>query len=155
EHVPGRASPHKVTVHPTPTQFVAAVWKSPFEGSIRVAAHIVHAHPACGNGIAWWLEQRRADHATVLAEGALDVGKESKVLPKTLAVAKGDQVLLAVDARDGNHACDLTEITLTITEVEKPGRVWDLAADVADNILDGNPHADRLGNKDVWSFSAG
>ncbi len=26
---------------------------------------------------------------------------------------------------------------------------------MADNILDGNPHADKLGNKDVWSFVKG
>ena len=59
EHVPGRVSPHRVTVHPTPTEFVAAVWKSPLDGTVRVAAKIAHAHPACGNGVAWWLEHRR------------------------------------------------------------------------------------------------
>ena len=26
---------------------------------------------------------------------------------------------------------------------------------MADNVLDGNPHADKLGNKDVWSFVRG
>jgi hypothetical protein len=30
-----------------------------------------------------------------------------------------------------------------------------LSADVADNVLDGNPHADRLGNKAVWHFLKG
>ena len=30
-----------------------------------------------------------------------------------------------------------------------------LAGDVADNIQDGNPHADKLGNKDIWSFVRG
>jgi len=155
EHIPGRVPPHRVAVHPTPTQFVAAVWKSPLEGQVRIAAHIAHAHPACGNGIAWWLEHRRADRAAVLAEGAIDLGGQFQVLPRNLNIAKGDLVLLAVDARDGNHFCDLTEITLTVTETEKPGRVWDLAGDVADTILDGNPHADKLGNKEVWSFVKG
>jgi hypothetical protein len=155
EHVPGRVSPHKVAVHPTPTEFVAAVWKSPLEGRIRVTAKVAHAHPACGNGVAWWLEHRHGEKAAVLAEGAIDVGKEHNVAPRSLKVAKGDQILLAVDARDGNHSCDLTEITFTLTESDKPGRVWDLAADVADNILDGNPHADKLGNKEVWSFVRG
>jgi hypothetical protein len=155
EHIPGRASPHKVVVHPTPTQFVAAVWRSPLEGSVRVVANITHVHPACGNGIAWWLEHRRGDRATVHAEGVTDLGQESKVPPRELKVAKGDLVMLAVDARDGNHVCDLTEISLTLSEIDKPGRVWDLARDVADNILDGNPHADRLGNKEIWSFVKG
>jgi hypothetical protein len=155
EQVPGKVAPHHVTVHPTPTQFVAAVWKSPVEGSVRVAARVVHAHPACGNGIAWWLEHRRADRAAVLAEGVVDKGGEATARETTLKVQKGDQLLLAVDARNGDHSCDLTEITLTVTEAEKPGRSWDLAGDVADTVLDGNPHADRQGNKDVWSFVLG
>ncbi len=155
EHVPGRVSPHRVTVHPTPTEFVAAVWKSPLDGTVRVAAKIAHAHPACGNGVAWWLEHRRGDRAAVLAEGAIDVGGEAQVAPRGLKVAKGDLVFLAIDARDGNHSCDLTEITLTVTETDKPARSWDLAGDVADSILDGNPHADRHGNKEVWSFVKG
>ncbi len=155
EHVPGRVSPHKVAVHPTPTEFVAAVWKSPLDGRVRISTKVVHAHPACGNGVAWWLEHRHADKAAVLAEGTINVGGEAQLGPRSLKVAKGDRVLLVVDARNGDHSCDLTEITLTIVEAEKPARTWDLAADIADTILDGNPHADRLGNKEVWSFVKG
>jgi Protein of unknown function (DUF1592)/Protein of unknown function (DUF1588)/Protein of unknown function (DUF1587)/Protein of unknown function (DUF1585)/Protein of unknown function (DUF1595)/Planctomycete cytochrome C len=155
ENVPGRVSPHRVTVHPTPTEFVAAVWKSPLDGTVRVAAKVAHAHPACGNGIAWWLEHRRGDRAAVLAEGAVKVGGEAQVAPRGLKVAKGDLLFLAIDARDGDHSCDLTEITLTVTETEKPGRVWDLADDVADSVLEGNPHADKHGNKEVWSYVKG
>jgi len=155
ENVPGRVSPHKVTVHPTPTEFVAAVWTSPLEGRVRVTAKVAHAHPACGNGVAWWLEHRKGERAAVLAEGAIDIGGEAQLAPRSLKVAKGDRVLLVVDVRDGNHSCDLNEITIVITENEKPARTWDLAADVADNVLDGNPHADKLGNKEVWSFVKG
>jgi hypothetical protein len=158
EQIPGRVSPHQVTVHPTPTQFVAAVWHSPVEGRVRVAGKIVHAHPVCGNGIAWWLERRRlgdAERAILLAEGTIDVGKSAEASPREMKVAKGDLIILAVDARDGNHVCDLTEIALTITETAKPGRVWDLARDVADNILQGNPHADKHGHPDVWRFVQG
>jgi hypothetical protein len=155
EHIPGRASPHKVVVHPTPTEFVAAVWKSPVDARVRVAGKIVHAHPNCGNGVAWWLERRRADRAGVLAEGQIDLGGEAQVPAKILNIAKGDLLILAIDARNGDHSCDLTEIALTITETDKPGRTWDLAGDVADNVLDGNPHADKRGNKEVWSFVKG
>ncbi|MDB5300820.1 MAG: hypothetical protein JWO87_2483, partial [Phycisphaerales bacterium] len=154
-HIPGRSSPHKVTVHPTPTEFVAAVWKSPMDGRVRVAAKIAHAHPNCGNGVAWWLEHRRADRAGVLAEGAIDIGGEAQPPAISVKVAKGDLVMLAIDAKDGNHSCDLTEITLTVTEADKPARTWDLAGDVADDVLAGNPHADQLGNKEVWSFVKG
>jgi hypothetical protein len=155
EHVPGRLSPHQVAVHPTPTQFVAVAWKSPIAGWVRVGAKIVHAHPACGNGIAWWLEHRTADQAAVLDARTLNIGRTSDAGPKELQVGKGDLVILAVDPRDGNHACDLTEIGLTITETAKPGRVWDLARDVADTVLQGNPHADRHGSGDTWRFVRG
>ncbi len=156
ENVPGRVSPHAVTMHPTPTEFVAAVWKSPLIGQVRVTAKVAHAHPACGNGVAWWLEKKSPARSAILAEGAVDLGKAADVAPQTLDVAMGDFIFLAIDARDGNHFCDLTEISLTVTELGKQnGRVWDLATDVANNVLDGNPHADRLGNKDVWNFVKG
>jgi hypothetical protein len=155
EQIPGRVSPHMVAVHPMPKEFVAVAWQSPVAGDVRIAARVAHAHPACGNGVAWWLEHRRAGRATVLGEGALDLGKEANPPARARKVEKGDLLVLAVDARDGNHSCDLTEVAFTVTEDDKPGRVWDLAADVADTVLDGNPHADKHGNADAWSFVYG
>jgi hypothetical protein len=156
ENVPGRVSPRKVTVHPTPTEFVAVVWKSPFKGRVRVAAKVADAHPSCGNGFAWWLEKQTPTRSAIVAEGAVDLGKETNIAPRQLNVSTGDLIVLAIDARAGSHSCDLTEIALTVTEIGKDkGRVWDLAEDVADDVLAGNPHADRLGNKDVWSFVKG
>jgi hypothetical protein len=157
EHVPGKLSPHKVVVHPTPTEFVAAAWTSPVTGIVRVTARVFHAHGACGNGVAWWLEHRwaiRANRAAIVTDGVLGVGGEVKVPAKLLNIEKGDLLVLAVDARV-DHSCDLTEIALTITETSKPNRAWDLSADVADTVLAGNPHADRHGNKGVWSFVKG
>jgi mono/diheme cytochrome c family protein len=156
ENVPGRISPHKVTVHPTPTEFVAVAWKSPFKGEVRVAAKVADAHGSCGNGFAWWLEKQTLTRSAIVAEGTVDLGKEIVVAPRQLTVSMGDFVVLAIDARDGNHSCDLTEIEFTVTGIgNEKGRVWDLAADVADDVLAGNPHADRLGNKDVWRFVKG
>ena len=155
EQTPGTVPAHGVAVHPLPKEFVAVVWKSPTAGSVRIAARIQHAHPACGNGVAWWLEHRRGERAGIFAEGELDLGKDTAPAATTLNVQKGDSILLAVDAKNGDHVCDLTEIALTITEVEKPGRVWNLGADVADAIHAGNPHADKLGNQDTWSFVRG
>jgi hypothetical protein len=153
--IPGRVSPHGVAVHPLPQEFVAVAWKSPAAGTVRVAARIAHAHPAGGNGVAWWLEHRQGQWATVLGEGVLDLGQQTNLPPRALTVAKGDRLVLVVDARDGNHVCDLTEIGFTVTDSDKPGRVWDLAADVADSIHAGNPHADKHGNADTWSFVRG
>ncbi len=155
ERIPGKVPPHRVAVHPTPREFVAVTWKSPVAGSVRVAARVTHAHPACGNGVAWWLEHRRADQASVLADGVLDLGGAAKPASKVLKVEKGDLLILAVDPRNGDHSCDLTEIALTVTETDKLKRVWDLAADVADTVHTGNPHADKHGNKEVWSFVRG
>jgi len=154
--IPGLIPPHRVAVHPTPTEFAAAAWKSPIAGRVRVTARIAHAHPACGNGVAWWVEVRKGDQARILAEGTLELGKETTVPPRDLSVTPGDLVILAVDARDGSHSCDLTEIALTVGEAGKPGgRTWDLAGDVAGNLGDGNPHADGFGNAAVWSFVKG
>jgi hypothetical protein len=155
EQIPGRASPHGVMVHPTPTEFVAVAWKSPITGSVGVRARITHAHPACGNGVAWWLEHRHGEQAMMFAEGALELGAEAKPAEKRLHVERGDLIFLAVDAKDGNHACDLTDIALRISQTEQPGQVWDLASDIADTVLAGNPHADKYGNPAVWSFVKG
>lgn len=155
ENVPGRMSPRKVAVHPMPQEFVAAVWKSPLAGTVRVSARVAHAHPVCGNGVAWSLEHRRALRATALAEGALNVGGKADVPAKLLKVAKDDLLILAIDARNGDHSCDLTEVAFTIAEADAPGRKWDLAGDVCDTVLAGNPHADRHGNRQTWSFVRG
>lgn len=153
--IPGRVSAHGIAVHPLPQEFVAVAWQSPVAGEVRVTARIAHAHPACGNGVAWWLEHRRGGLAAVLGEGLIDLGKDAKPAPQTVTVAKDDLLVLAVDARDGNHVCDLTEVALTITESHRPGRAWDLAADIADSIHAGNPHADKQGNADTWRFVRG
>lgn len=153
--IPGKAAPHSVLVHPMPKEFVAVVWKSPVAGSIRITARITDAHDACGNGVAWWLEHRRGERAAVFAEGAIDNGSEAKPPKKTLKIEKGDQIVLAIDAKNGDHVCDLTDIALTIVEVDKPSRTWDLAADIADSILEGNPHADKHDNRDTWAFARG
>src|SRR5262249_50613251 len=50
---------------------------------------------------------------------------------------------------------DLTQIDLTIAELDGKKVEWNLARDIADNVLDGNPHADRNGNKDAWQFAKG
>lgn len=155
EHIPGRVSAHGVAVHPMPKEFVAVTWKSPIKGEVKVTARIAHAHPACGNGVAYWLEHRRGDRAAILTEGNVDLGKEATSPVKSIQVEKGEVIMLAVDARDGSHVCDMTEIAFTITENGKPGRAWDLAADIAKNVHDGNPHADKHGNTDTWSFVRG
>ncbi|MBA4191962.1 MAG: hypothetical protein C0467_28615 [Planctomycetaceae bacterium] len=146
-------SPHGIGVHPTPKEVVAVSWKSPVTGTVRVVARFTHLDRTgtTANGIAWWIEHRARGRAGILAEGSLEVGGEAK-LSRTLRVEKGDVIVLAVDAKNENHVNDMTEVAFTISETEAGGRVWDLAPDVADTIGEGNPHADKHGNKDTWSF---
>lgn len=155
EQIPGRVSARTVGVHPTPQEFVAVAWTSPVAGTVKVAVRVAHAHPACGNGVAWWLDHNRGDRATRLGEGDIDLGKEAKPPVQAVKVEKGDVLVLAVDPRDGEHTCDMTEVWFTVTEDEKPNRVWDLGADVSANIQVGNPHADKHGHAETWSFVRG
>jgi len=155
EHIPGNLGPHCVTVHPTPTEFVAVVWKSPLSGTVEVSARITSVHAVCGNGTAWWLEHRHNDRALMFAEGTNNLGATTKPPAKKVKVEKGDQIILAIDARNGDHGCDLTDIDLTITETDAAKRTWKLARDVADTIHAGNPHADTQGHSDTWSFVMG
>ena len=155
EQIPGSAAPHSVMVHPSPTEFVAAAWNSPVSGTVRVTAKIVHAHPACGNGIAWWLERRQGERALMFDEGRLELGGTASPPERVLHIQKGDTILLAVDAKDGDHSCDLTQIGLKIALTGTPDQVWDLASDIADTVLTSNPHPDRHGSPAVWSFVKG
>ncbi len=155
EAIPGNVAGKAVVVHPLPKEFVAVMWKSPIAGEVKISAKIQHAHPACGNGVAWFLEHRRGEKAGIFGEGSLRVGAEETAPDKTLKLEKDDYILLIVDAKDENHVCDLTRIDLKLTEVEKPQRVWDLAKDLSGDILKGNPQADTHKNADVWSFVKG
>jgi hypothetical protein len=154
ERIPGTIQPHGIGVHPMPQEYVAAAWTSPSDTAVSLTATVTHAHAACGNGVAYRIEHRRGKQAGVLAESPVDYGKSVKSPALSVKVQKGDVLLLVVDAKNGEHTCDMTGITFAIQEVNK-GKTWDLAKDVADSILDGNPHADSHGNKDVWSFVRG
>lgn len=151
--IPGNAWPKKVVVHPSPTLEIAVGWLSPVAIKASVTGEVTHAHPECGNGVTWRLELRRQQRRQTLAEGISHGGTPVKVdVPASLDIQVGDALILLVGPRDGNHSCDLTKVDLTITDTSDPNRVWDLGADVSPDIMAGNPHADRLGNANVWHF---
>src|SRR5205814_951104 len=68
-----------------------------------------------------------------------------------LKIQPGDLVSLVIGPR-ANHSCDLTDLELVLKSAGENAREWSLTRDVADDVLAGNPHADRFGNKDVWHF---
>lgn len=150
EHVriPGNMQPHSIAVHPAPKFAVAVGWKSPVQGVLKVEGLVQHAHPECGNGVAWSLELRRGNLRQALARGTSQGSREVPVGPvEKVAVQPGDVISLVIDPRDGNHSCDLTRINLSLAAGEQ---TWNLDRDVSPDILAGNPHADSHGNKDVW-----
>ncbi len=153
--IPGTMGGHQVAMHPTPKEFVGVVWQSQIEADVKLETIVADAHAGCGNGVTWWLAAQHGDRQQRLAGGEFDDGKAATIPPQSLHVAPGDLLLLAVGPRNGDHTCDLTHVDLTITDTADPKRRWNLSSDVADNVLDGNPHADRLGNKDVWRFVRG
>lgn len=148
--VPGNLKPHSVAMHPSPRLRVAAGWLSPVTAVMTIEGAVRHAHPECGNGVTWSLEVRRGGTRQRLAAGT---AHGAKVVPfgpfEGVAIRRGDLVSLVIGPRDGNHACDLTAVDLTLSG---NGSTWDLAADVSPDVLAGNPHADRLGNPGVWHF---
>lgn len=155
EHIPGTIQAHHVVMHPTPSEFVAVVWQSPITGRVLITSQVVHAHPAGGNGVAWWIEHRRAGRAKMLAEGSIPRGGSASIPPLSLVVAKGDWLFLAVDAHERDHTFDTTDVAFTIKDESNPSQMWDLAPQLADRIQVGNPQADTIGNEGVWRFVKG
>ena len=150
--IPGNMQPHGVCVHPSPTLYAVVGWKSPTSGNFRITGSVAHAHPECGNGVTWLLELRRGSTRQKLAEGISQGGAPVAIPPvESLAIQPGDLIALLVGPRDGNHSCDLTDVRLVLKSNEPEGREWALR-DVSDDLLAGNPHADRFGNPEVWHF---
>ena len=151
--IPGNMKGHGVAMHPSPALNIAAGWRSPVSGVVRIAAAVTHAHPECGNGVEWFLELRRGATRQRLAAGVAHGWKEVTVGPvENLAVEKGDLVSLLIGPRGRDHSCDLTDVELVLTSAGEGGREWSLTRDVSPDVLAGNPHADRFGNDSVWHF---
>ena len=156
--IPGTVPPHAVTVHPSPDQYVAVSWKSPLEGSVHVETKVADAHAGCGNGVAWWLDALRSDSGPTCAAIGWPMASSmmAKPRPSPRAICKSRPAIFSV-SRSGpaiETRLRLTLVDLTIKEIGGKERSWNLAADVADTVLAANPHADRLGNKDVWQSRA-
>ena len=150
--IPGISKPHSVVVHPSPELFVACGWQSPITGEVQVTADIADHHPECGNGVEWILQHQSGRIPTPIWRGQIDVTKQSSMKAVKLRVRQGDLISFIVGPHQRSHSCDLTQINLKIASSDS---TWDLAADVSSNILQSNPHADRLGNQRVWHFYKG
>ena len=153
--IPGRARPHGVEVHPSPTLFVAVGWQSPIDGEIIVSAKVADAHPECGNGGEWWVQHQTSRKISNLGHGLYGAGGGGELKRFNLQVHRGDVIRLVTGPKDGSHACDLTHADMTITETSDTKREWDISKDISGNIRESNPLKDRHGNDAIWHFYSG
>ncbi|MEC7357145.1 MAG: DUF1592 domain-containing protein [Verrucomicrobiota bacterium] len=153
--IPGISKPHSVVVHPSPIIFSAVGWKSPIDGIVTIETEIADAHPECGHGVEWWVQHRTSREHGNLAKGDFGMGGSHKSKPMTVAVREGELVSIIVGPSKGNHACDLTDINMKVSEISGPKRKWNLANEVSSRIHEGNPIRDDHGNNSVWHFYKG
>ncbi|MBM3847052.1 MAG: DUF1592 domain-containing protein [Verrucomicrobia bacterium] len=149
--VPGNMKPRSVAVHPSPKRRIITAWQAPRSVALlQVTGVVQHAHPECGNGVAWNLELRKGSARQSIASGFAQGGREVPFsLSHPVQTGKGDVIALIVSPRDGNHSCDLTLIDLELRSADK---TWILSKDVSGNILASNPLPDSHGNAGVWHF---
>ena len=151
--IPGKMKPHGICLHPSEALSAVVAWQSPIAGALQIEGKVTPANPECGNGVTWLLELHRGATVQRLASSTAQGNKESIIQPiQKLPVQPGDLVSLVIGPRDGNSSCDLTDLELVLRSVEDSTREWSLTRDVSDDVLAGNPHADRFGNKEVWHF---
>jgi Protein of unknown function (DUF1553)/Protein of unknown function (DUF1549)/Planctomycete cytochrome C len=149
-----------VSVHPGPNNGVAVGWRSPIKGTVSLTGGVTDADPACGDGIAWAIDRRKAGGSRELASGDFANGGAQKfgqgkgaTSLRVIEVEPGESIDLMVLPK-ASHACDTTTVDLTITLTDG-SKAWNLAGDVASDLLQngkGNPHTDRFGNAAVWHF---
>ena len=153
--IPGLVRGHSVVAHPSPSHFVAAGWRSPIDGVVRVEARVSDAHPDCGNGQEWVVQYRTKLKTSNLWQGEFNSRGSATMPAKNVAVRKGELVSFILGPRNNNHGCDLTDFDLVITETRGEKRIWDLAKEVSENLHESNPHMDGYGNKNTWHFYQG
>jgi RNAse (barnase) inhibitor barstar len=144
-----------VTVHPSPTLESVVAWRCPVNTKITVNGLVADADNKCGNGAIWRVQLQTESGTASLASGVLDNGGEQKFQATTeINMREGDIVSLIVNPRDGSHSCDTTHVVLNLSEADGQQRVWNLATDVVDRILESNPLPDSYGHAGTWHFGA-
>ena len=146
---------HRIAIHPSPKNGVAAAWKSPVAGKVQIRGRVVDVDPNCGDGIDWELVRISRGVSESMAKGAIPSGGMEQFIGKagelSCDVKAGDFLQVIVGPK-GGYECDTTMIELEVAETEGQKRVWNLNQDVLADFLASNPHADSFGNADVWYF---
>jgi hypothetical protein len=150
--------PYSVNVHPSPSAGIAAAWRSPIAGRVKITGKVSDGDGSCGDGVTWSLSRIGGAAAGELASGtianggkqALAEGTGGKAL-ESVEVAAGDMIQLAILPK-AEYSCDTTNIELELVELDGAKRTWNLSKDVVPDLLKANPHPDNFGNAAVWHF---
>jgi hypothetical protein len=146
--IPGEMTPRSIAVHPAPKVAAVIAWQSPVSGAVRVSGTVRDAHTACGNGVRWMVEVRRAKRRELLASGVTRGGEPITFGPYAdVSILEGEFVTLVIDPLNGDHVCDLTSVELSVSDDKHR---WSITDDLSADILAGNPHADRYGHPRTW-----
>ncbi len=148
-----------LALHPSPTAGVAAEWRSPVSGKVRIKGRVADADPNCGDGIAWTIDLRHAGVIKGLASGEIPNGgaqdfKEGKNAERLaeIVVEDGDMLQVVILPK-AEYSCDTTVVEFEITELDGAKRTWNLSKDVLPLIENKvAPFADSFGNPSVWYF---
>jgi hypothetical protein len=126
----------------------AVAWRSPIRGTLRIETRLEDAD-AGGIGFEYILDLAGSSGTRELTRGNVPNNTERRLEPVSVEVQPGDVLLLQVYSKEAHY--DTTVVDLTIQANDGSAR-WNLAADVVDTLLEGNPHRDSLGHAGVWSF---
>lgn len=140
------------------TEGGVVAWISPVQAMVHITGTLTDGDPQDGTGAAWVVDLVQADGRRELATGrlpngdamSLDQGRNADRLVE-VPVVPGDRIELMVRLGTGDAHYDVTRVDFVIQTTDGTAR-WDLASDVVDDLLAGNPHADRQGNSRVWHF---
>jgi hypothetical protein len=150
--IPARIEPRTVTLEPVHNQVVAVAWASPLSGKVRIEGRLSDAQVGAGDGVGWALEIRRGTARLRLDDGLVENELRPEIGPfSEVSLQAGDLLVLTIDPI-GTAVSDITNVDLKITSGGDSPRTWDLAGDLMDNVLAGNPHADKYGHERTWHF---
>jgi len=151
---------NSVAVDPSHARAVAIGWRSPIDGTVSIRAKLTHPTNWWYNSVAVAIlaegkpfqERQIAAGMFGMTKSCIDLDPANTQRLASIPVAKGDCLQLQVSPMLA-HGSNVTIVEWVIAEVGGEGRTWDLAKDVSPDIQAGNPHADSLGNPNVWYFS--
>jgi hypothetical protein len=103
--------PGNVIFHPGMNSQTIIRWTSPVTGTVNILGRINSIHSACGDGIAWSLNQGGA----VLQSGSLAKGTGAVFSLSNVPVTAATAIYFVLDKKT-NYSCDSSTIDMLITK---------------------------------------